>query len=110
MTISIKENNSGTIKCAVKKGDGTIQDVSSWVFYFKVADSLGVTLFLKDSTNIANINVTNPTSGLVEVYINPTDTDDRVGNYKYEFKGFDPLGHEYTLKGPADFVITPTII
>jgi hypothetical protein len=110
MSLTIKENNNATIISIVRDGLGVIQNISGWTFVFKVIDSTGSTVFQKSSAGSGEVTIIDAPTGKVNVFILPADTNNKTGTHKYEFKGTDSSGNQYTLNGPADFIVTSTII
>ena len=110
--LSVKENNNATIICNVKSPvNGAPQNITGWSFEFQVRYNNGAVLIDKNSSDITQIAIISAMTGLVNVYIKPTDTSGSSGDgYIYEFKGTDSAGNKYTLDGLAQFIITPTQI
>lgn len=115
MGLSVRENNTASISAVVKTAVGGVQDITSWTFQFRVSappdprtGQPGAVLF--DKVSPSQITLDNPTLGQITVHIIPADTAGHVGAWLYELKATDNNGSEYTLDGPHDFTITPTII
>lgn len=109
MALTIKENNNATIVGVVRDGTGQIQDIGGWTFKFRVVDQNNATVFEKNSPT--EIVIVGPSiNGTINVFVIPADTNGKAGNYQFELKGTDGTGNQFTLNGPAEIIITPTLI
>lgn len=108
MSLTIKENNNVTIVGIVRDGTGTIQNITGWTFKFRVVTPTGATLFEKNSP--AEILIVDAPGGKINIFIAPADTNNKAGTYQFELKGTDPVSNQFTLNGPAEIIITETII
>lgn len=107
MSLTIKENNNALIQGVVRTGAGQIQNIAGWTFQFRVVQ--GSTM-LFEKTSGSGITITDAVNGKIDVAILPADTDAKAGTYQYELKGTDTMSNIFTLNGPAELIITPTII
>lgn len=108
MSLSIKENNNVTIIGMVRDGTGQIQDITGWTFKFRVVYPNGTLLFEKNSPT--EILIVSALAGKVNIFVLPADTNNKAGEYSFELKGTDPVSNQFTLNGPAELIITETII
>lgn len=108
MALTLKENNNVTIQAVVRDGSGQIQNITGWTFTFRVVDASNVLLFQKVSP--AEIVIIDGPNGKVNILVVPADTNNKAGTYQFEFKGFDPVSNNFTLNGPAELIVSKTII
>lgn len=109
MKLKVKENNNASILCNVRDGNSDIQNMTGWTFVFVVERDNGSVVLSKSTSNPAEILITDAPGGKVSVFILPVDTDEKAGQYKFEFKGTDPGSATFTLD-EGEFIIAPTII
>ena len=111
MSLTVKENNNATVLAVVRDGFGNIQNITGWTFVFRVVTIAGVTLFEKNSAGgSSQVSITDATNGKVSIFILPADTKAKAGSYQFELKGTDAAANQYTLSGPAEFIISVTLI
>jgi len=87
-----------TLEFTVFQPDGTTpQNITGWTLAFTFCDLQEVTKFTKTTPSASGITITNPTGGVLEVFIPDTDTELLdAGKFKHELRRTDP-GLEATL-------------
>lgn len=106
----IPRGDDRTYVCSVKDKEGVVINITGSSISFSVRrdyDDLLV-LISKSSTQIDEIELTNPTGGAFKIYLVPVDTQGMAGNYKFDIEIILSTGKVYT---PiiGDFIVQRTI-
>ena len=90
--ITLFRGDSATLQCAVKDNAGAAFDISPYFTTFTVREYEDDTAIMLQKDLLSGIVYTNPTGGIMEITIDPGDTDLMAGEYLYDIELDDSSG------------------
>lgn len=97
--VEIYRGDNRTFKIIAKDADGAVVNITGATAIFSVKKKLidAAYIFQKTTANPAQISITEPTDGELEVYILPADTQEETpGDYEYDCQ-LTTSGNVYTI-------------
>lgn len=107
--IVVTAGNSRALAWSYFNPQGNPDSVAGMTFQFAVFDAQGNRVFVKSSSDISQISVTDVNNGLGKIYLLPADTMGKSGAYTCEFKCADSQGGATTL-WQSKFTITAALL
>lgn len=106
---SMFTGDSKTLVIEVLDEDDAVVDITGWTFKWRLSRSVR-SAALVSKTSASGITITNSPAGLLEVEIDPADTDAlRAGLYYHEVEGIDQDSEISTVIAGAA-TLKPTLI
>lgn len=114
-SIEVPRGSSRTLEISITDLDGNIVDITGArvVMTLKedVRDSALDCIFVKDTNDPLEAVITNPTGGIVEISIIPSDTQNLDPGFEYVYDVWlvQATGDRFQVVGPAVFKVTDSV-
>lgn len=107
-SVSIIRGTSKTMKLTVKDGRGALVNLTGATIYFTVKkhEKDEHALIQKISTNILQVEIPNPSDGVANIYLLPSDTTPLcAGRYKFDVWVVLSSGERFVVVPPSVFEV-----